>query len=354
MEDRIPVTIITGFLGFGKTTLLNSLLREKAFSGTAVLINEFGDVQIDHDLVADFTDELVLTTTGCICCTASSDIRKSLHDLWTKRKEGAVEPFRRVVVETTGLMDPVPVINSLLSSDVSDDVGQTVREQFVLSKVITLFDIVFGPMALDQHEEFAKQVGLADILLLTKTDLARDPATLRDLVSDKRKLSSINHAATILDKHANWNELAKLILSPSSYDLRGKNEDAAEWLSIDHSHDHEGHSHHHLHHNHPDTTRHGDNIQSHVIFYNRPISPEKLHRFLDYLKTTCGKDLLRIKGIFALSDAIECPVIVHGVQHAIYPVEKLAKWPSNDRRTRIVLIGRDLDVADLQEQLATR
>lgn len=351
--SRIPVTIITGFLGFGKTTVLNALLRDPAFSGTAVLINEFGDVQIDHDLVADFTDELVMTTTGCMCCTASSDIKQSLYELWDKRQKGASEPFSRVLVETTGLMDPVPVVNSLLVSDGSGIVEQTVSERFALSRVITLFDIVFGPMTLDQHDEAAKQVALADVLLLTKTDLAQDPATRRDVVQDKQRLASINQGALILDRHADWSDLTALILQPGSYDLRNKSEDVIAWLDSENSHGHGHHAHDHAHHHHQDTTRHGDNIRSHVIVHDGLISPKSFHGFLEYLKENAGTDLLRIKGLFGLSDAPERPIVVHGVQHAIYPTERLASWPGEDKRTKIVLIGRDLDASAFRSVLAS-
>ena len=354
----IPVTIVTGFLGSGKTTVLNALLRDPAFAGSAVLINEFGDVQIDHDLVAGFSDELVMTTTGCMCCTASSDIRQSLYDLWTRRRRGDVGRFGRVIVETTGLMDPVPVINSLLVPPRSDRVERTVHQSFVLSRVITLFDIVFGPMTLDRHEEAIKQVGLADAILLTKTDLARDPGTLSDIASDKRRLSNINRGARVLDRHADWGTIRDLFLMPTSYSLRGRGEDVTVWLDADdlspaedHHHGH-GDGHDHSGHHHIDVNRHGEDICSHALFHDGLIPNDAFGRFLDFLKASAGTDLLRMKGIFGLSDDFERPVVVHGVQHTVFPIDKLANWPSEDRRTKIVLIGRNLDIGAFRAHLA--
>jgi len=340
----IPVTIVTGFLGVGKTTLVNDLLRDSAFAGTAVLINEFGDVQVDNDLVAEFTDELVMTTTGCLCCTASSDIKQSLFDLWKKREGGEVTPFKRVIVETTGLMDPVPVLNSLLAPPSNGMIDQVISQHFALSQVVTLFDIVNGPMTIDRHDEALKQVALADIVLLTKTDLAQDPATFRDIATDRARISAINSSAIILDRHADWPDMRAMFLVTQTYDLRSKSDDAIAWLDAEHvlaSHDH-------VHH---DVTRHGDDIHSHAIVLDKPVSRLVFYMFLESLKISVGVDLLRIKGLFALTDDPDRPVVVHGVQHLIHPIDRLERWPSNDKRTKIVLIGRNLKTDDFLQIL---
>lgn len=358
----ILVTILTGFLGAGKTTLLNALLRDPAFAQTAVLINEFGDVQIDHDLVAEFTDELVMTTTGCLCCTASSDIKQSLFDLWKKRKDRAIGPYKRVIVETTGLMDPVPVINSLLAPPAAGLIDRIVSQQFALSRVVTLFDIVNGAVTLDHHSEALKQVGLADIVVFTKTDLADDPATRLDIAEDKQRIAAINPGAMILDRHADWSKISEHLLKDATYDLRGKGDDAREWLraedvSGDHRHDHgHDHAHHHGHahdHSHHDRNRHGDDISSHVIALDAPVSPSAFKTFLETLKASAGTDLLRLKGLVALADEPERPVVVHGVQHLIHEVETLARWPGDDTQTRIVLIGRNLNIEQFREVLSS-
>ncbi len=359
--SHIPVTIITGFLGAGKTTILNALLRDPAFAETAVLINEFGDVQVDHDLVAEFTDELVMTTTGCICCTASSDIKQSLFELWRRRKDREIGPFKRVIVETTGLMDPVPVVNSLLSPPSGGLIDSIVSQQFALSQVVTLFDIVNGGMMLDDHPEAMKQVALADVLVLTKTDMSRDPATLRDIEQERQRLSAVNQSARILDRHADWPELQALFLATGTYDLRTKSEDAIAWLKAEQvqveadgghvHHDGSYHGHHHHHHDHLDRTRHGDDIRSHVIILDEPVRQLVFYMFLEALKVSAGTDLLRLKGLFALADDPDRPVVVHGVQHIVHPIAKLDQWPTNDKRTKIILIGRNLDIAAFRNVL---
>ena len=354
MTNPIPVTIVTGFLGAGKTTLINQLLRDPAFTETAVLINEFGDVQIDHDLVADFSDEVIMTTTGCMCCTASSDISQSLLDLLDKQKNGEAAPFQRVVVETTGLMDPIPVLVPFLTQSGYDSDGGPLGGKFALSRVVTLFDIINGPKTLDQHQEAMKQVAVADVILLTKTDLAHDPATLRDIADDRQRLSTINSGAIVIDRHKDWSDMRTLFLENTAYDLRTKGDDALEWLSLEQAHGHEHHHHHdhdhdHDHdHHHMDANRHGDDIQSHVIIIEKPINPVAFSFFLDALKMMAGTDLLRLKGLFALSDNPARPLVVHGVQHLVHPVERLERWPSDDHRSKIVVIGRNLDIEALQ------
>ena len=338
----IPTTIVTGFLGSGKTTLVNALLRDPAFAGTAVLINEFGDVQIDHDLVAEFGNELVMTTTGCLCCTASSDIKQSLHDLLAQSARRKIGPFKRVIVETTGLMDPVPVIGSLINQSTLGTIDRMVRERFMLARVVTLFDIINGPMTLDHHVEAVRQVALSDIVLLTKTDVSQDPATLADIQADRQRIASINPSATILDRHKDWSQLRALLLSSASYDLGGKGDDAIAWLQAEQVHAHDAHEHVHV-----DRTLHRDDIRSHAIFLDNPVSPEALSSFLEALSKRASTDLLRIKGLIALSDDPDRPVVVHGVQHLVHPVDRLARWPSEDRRSKIVVIGRNLDAEGL-------
>jgi G3E family GTPase len=343
----IPVVLVTGFLGAGKTTLLNALLREQGFADTAVLVNEFGEVPIDHDLIAEFGDDLVTTTTGCLCCEASSDIKRSLYDLWSRRREGEVRPFRRVIVETTGLVDPVPVLNTLLAPPRQARSDRVVSAEFALARMVALFDAITGGASIDQHFEALKQVALADAIVLTKTDLAHDPATLSDFEGDRARLRALNPGAPILDRHVDWPAIRELLLSPGTYDLRTKGEDAVAWLKADAlmGSDHPAHG---------DAARRGDGISSHCLVIDDPIPPVMLDFFLDALKIGAGSDLLRIKGLVALTDDPQRPVVLHGVQHLIHPIDRLDRWPSDDRRTRLVLIGCNLNVAGMRNLLTSK
>ena len=339
MPPTIPITVLTGFLGAGKTTFLNALLCDPAFADTAVLINEFGEVAIDHDLVANFDGKVVLTTTGCLCCRASSDIKQSLFDLWNRYGAGEIRPFKRVIVETTGLADPVPIVSTLISRPGEGAIDTTVAQQFALSAVITLFDIVTGSVSLDNHFEALKQVALADIIVLTKSDLAQDPASRHNIEGDRERLESINPGVLVLDRQMDWPRIREELLRPKTYDLRERSEDASAWLRAEaivgralHAHDHH------------DVNRHGDGIRAHSLIVDEPLSPAIFRFFLDALKLSAGQNLLRMKGLFALADDPDRPVIVHGVQHLVHPVQRLEHWPGSDKRTRIVLIGRDLNV----------
>lgn len=339
MPPIIPITVLTGFLGAGKTTFLNALLCDPAFADTAVLINEFGEVAIDHDLVANFDGKVLMTTTGCLCCHASSDIKQSLFDLWSRYSAGELRPFKRVIVETTGLADPVPIVSTLLSRPAGGPTDAAVAGQFALSAVITLFDIITGPATLDNHFEALKQVALADTIVLTKSDLAQDPASRREMERDRKRLGLINPGAIVHDRQTDRLRIIEELLRPKTYDLRERNEDASAWLQAEtfpgravHAHDH------------TDVNRHGDGIRAHGLIVDEPLSPAIFRFFLDALKLSAGPNLLRVKGLCALADDPDRPVIVHGVQHLVHPVQRLERWPGSDKRTRIVLIGRDLNV----------
>ncbi|MGI9378301.1 MAG: CobW family GTP-binding protein, partial [Methyloligellaceae bacterium] len=294
----IPVTIVTGFLGAGKSTLVNELLRDPALEGTVVLINEFGEVPIDQDLIAGPNDEPILTTTGCLCCTASSDIKQSLFDLWEKRHDRGFSRFRHVIVETTGLIDPVPVISTLLAkpsvhqaASATQSIYQIILKQFALSRIVTLFDIVNGSNTLDRYPEAQKQVALSDVIVLTKTDLSNDPATQRDIAGDRARISMINPGANILDRREDWPEISSLFLAAATYDLRSKGEEAIVWFDAERIHaegDHE-HGHDNL-----DVTRHGDDIRSHALILDRPVDPQNFQRFLEEIRNRAGTDLIRI------------------------------------------------------------
>ncbi|MEM9726729.1 MAG: GTP-binding protein, partial [Pseudomonadota bacterium] len=327
---QIPVILLTGFLGAGKTTLLNALLRDPAFADTAVLINEFGDVEVDHDLIADFSDELITTTTGCLCCTASSDVKQALFDLWRRRKDREIGPFRRVLVETTGLLDPAPVLNALLTPHAPGLVDNIVKQQFALARVIAVFDAVAGPDSLKRRWEAVRQLAFADMAVLTKTDLPE----AREV--DRAALAAINPGLRILDGSRDGPKVRALLREPQHYDLRGKSDDALDWLESerrhaqhhhehDHAHDHHAHDHHnHDHHNHDHHNHdHGcgagavgeHGVVSQTFFGAAPLSAEQLKTLLATLREMAGQDLLRLKGLLALGEDPERPLVLHGVQH---------------------------------------
>jgi len=342
MTSPIPVHIVTGFLGSGKTTLVNELVRDPAFAGTAVLINELGEIAVDHDLVARIEDGVVETTTGCLCCAAESDITLSLDRLAARVAAGEIRPFRRVIVETTGLADPAPVVTALLPPAPASHAYQ-------LTSVVALYDIVHGAASLDSHFEAVKQLALADAIVLTKTDLAHDPATLADIAADRLRLQRINPAAAILDRQSDRDGVKALLLGHGSYDVAARSQDAIAWLAAEriiaagHRHDPSGTAA-------PD--RH-DGVASHCIVADEPLDPRGFRLFLEALKLSAGPKILRLKGLVALADDPERPVVLHGVQHMIHPVTRLDRWPSADRRTRLVIIGRDLKAPSIERMLAT-
>jgi G3E family GTPase len=339
----IPITLVTGFLGTGKTSFINSLLRDPAFAETAVLINEFGDVAVDHDLVAEFSNDLLITTTGCICCTASSAVKDSLFNLWNRRRKREIRAFKRVIIETTGLADPVPVISTLLAPPTPAYIDRIVAGQFALAHVVTLVDALNGSNTLDAHLEAFKQVALADAIVVTKTDVAPDVRASQELIEEIR---ATNPVAPILDRHVQWSNIRETILGTATYDLRGKGEDALAWLQAEAilamgAHDH----------SHDDTSRHGEDIRAHSIILDKPLPPILLDFFLGALRSTVGADLLRLKGLVAISGGPDRPLVIHGVQHQVHTIDQLEKWPSDDRRTRIVLIGRNLNIEAMREIL---
>lgn len=342
----IPLTLLTGFLGSGKTSLVNALLREPRFAGTAVLINELGEISVDHDLVAHVDGDLVSTTTGCLCCSATSDVKQALFDLWNRRRAREIPAFSRVVIETTGLVDPAPVVASLIAPPTVNLIDRTMASQFALARVVTLLDVLHGEANLDQHFEALKQLALADLVVFTKTDLAVDPASRADLDRLRAQALDLNPSATVLDRHADWAAIMDRLLEPATYDLRTKGEDALAWLAAEQVIAHE-----HAHSAKLDPNRHADGITSHVIVIDEPVPPMAFHLFLEALKWSAGPNLLRMKGLFKLDNDPERPVVAHGVQHQIHQIDRLPAWPSADRRTRVVVIGRNLNIEAMRALL---
>ncbi|HBF32824.1 GTP-binding protein [Rhizobium sp.] len=342
VADRIPVSILTGFLGAGKSTLLNRLLKDPAMRDAAVIINEFGEVGIDHLLVESSSDSIVQLSDGCLCCTVRGELIDTLAELIDALQTGRIKTLSRVVIETTGLADPAPVLQSVLGHPV-------LSQSFQLEGVVTVVDAVNGLATLDKYAEAVRQVAVADRLILSKTSLA-DSATLSRL---KKRLSTLNPRTAIMD--GDTDEAGSVaILENGLYDPASKTADVARWLHDEakaddhhhhhHHHHHDHHDHEHTHHHHDDVSRHGDTIRSFSIIHDGLIDAHAFDMFIDLMRSAHGDKMLRMKAIVGLKDSPERPVVVHGVQSIFHPPHRLAAWPDpSDRRSRLVIITDGLE-----------
>jgi len=354
-DAPVPVTVITGFLGSGKTTLLNRLLAHPDLADTAVLVNEFGEIGLDHLLVREVDENVVLLNAGCLCCTVRGDLVDTLRDLFLKRVRGEVPAFNRVAVETTGLADPAPIIHTLMSDPI-------LGARYRFDGIVTTVDAVNGASQMDTQPEPVKQAAVADRLVLTKADIA-DASALDGM---RARLAQLNPAAPVfVADHGDVPPDA--LLEAGLFNTRDKIPDVERWLAAEayapaeggghgddhrHGHGHERdheHDHHHDTHRH-DTNRHDDRIGAFCLTVDEPIVWDAFVSWVEMLLATKGEDVLRVKGVLDI-EGVDHPVVVHGVQHVFHPPAALPAWPEGKRGSRLVMITRDLGQEAVEKTL---
>lgn len=348
MAAAVGLTVLTGFLGSGKTTLLKRLLQDPAMSGTAVLINEFGEVGIDDALVEKVDEDAVLLPSGCVCCAVRGDLIDALEKLHTKSLWGDIPPMRRAVLETTGLADPTPIIHTLMTEE-------RLYRIYQLDAVVTTVDAQLGLGQIDEHFEPAKQIAVADRLVITKSDLAPAGGVARL----EARLRALNRSAIILQAVQGDIEPAKLI-GLGAHEPAITNADPERWLAADTyaspaagpEHEHHHHAHDcsdaacdHPDHEHGHSHLHG--IGSFCLTFHEPLDGAELSNALQLLAQLYGGKLLRVKGIVNVKDQPK-PFVIHGVQHIFYPPDTLQRWPTDNRASRLVFITKDLAEATVR------
>jgi G3E family GTPase len=345
--SHTPVTILTGFLGSGKTTLLNRALRDPAMANTAVVINEFGEIGLDHLLAAQSDDTIMVLENGCLCCTVFGDLVTTLNNLYHQREDGAIPRFDHVVIETSGLADPSPLIQAFLSDP-------TLAGLYRIGSVVATVDAVNGPGTLDEHIESVRQVALADHILITKLDLVEPGKMSEAEAALTARLHRLNPAAKVsrLDDPA-FNVGA--LLRTDGLDPNNAKADARAWLNAaayaerdehhhDHAdHDHDDHDHHHL---------HDRDIASFCFIRDNPIPREALRLLLDALQQNLGPNLLRVKGIVNVAEEPDRPAVIQGAQQLLHNLTWLERWPDQDRRSKIVFITQGFDRAEVEDMIA--
>ena len=374
---HIPLTLITGFLGAGKTTLLNAMLKDEALAQSVVLMNEFGEVGLDHLLMEGVEDGMILLESGCLCCTIRGELITTLEDLLRRRDNGRMAPFKRLIIETTGLADPAPILNVLIAHPY-------LAMRYQIDGVVTVVDAINGMATLDTHREALRQVVVADLVVLAKADLA-EAGTVQRL---RRRLGELNPGVSILDASQDV-VTAQQLIGLGRFDLDRKPRDVREWLAADaatrplaNAHDHDAECDHdnaasgtrpaprpaqgdetqaqddglsaqdhplwnssrQVRHQH-DLNRHDKNIRAFVLTAENPVRMATFDLFWTLLRSTHGPKLLRLKGLVCVAEHPDQPLVVHGVQAVLHPPVLLERWPDSNHGSRLVLIVDDLDPA---------
>jgi G3E family GTPase len=346
-DAQVPVTILTGFLGSGKTTVLNHVLNAPDMADTAVIINEFGEIPIDHLLVEQAIENTVVLQNGCICCTVRGDLVDTLLDLRQRVQQGQLPPFSRVAIETTGLADPTPIIQTLATD-------QFIAPLFRLHRVITTLDAVNGLSTLQRYREAVQQLSAADLVLMTKSDLEA-AAPLEQLQAAVERINPGTTCQPVLHGAVT----AELVFGSPDAHTHHPVGDINLWLGErqaghhahhEHEHDHiHAHGHHHDHAA-RDPNRRDDHVRAFAMRRTKPIAIKALERWLASLLSLRSQDLLRIKGIVHV-EGRPGPLIIQAVQHLVHPVRSLPQWPDSDHDTRLVFITRDIPKAAIEASL---
>lgn len=350
MDDRIPVTVLTGFLGSGKTTLLQRLLSCEDGAGVAVIVNELGEVSLDHLFVQKLTESTIVLKNGCICCTMREDLQTGLRELIDNRDRGLIAPFDRVVIETTGLADPTPIAMTL-------DGDLLLKRQVRLANIIATIDAMFGADQLRDHEESMRQAAIADRLVLTKTDIASKEETART----REKIHAVNPMAVVLDACSSeslWTQLFDI----DPFDPRTKSSEVQHWLkrlpSIEVLKSNRSSGRYQekngknvmIRGYHKDKNEEGGEIQTFAIRTEKPLNWTAFAIWLSALLHRHGNRILRIKGLLNVPGALG-PVVLNAVQSHITPPMHLDEWPDEDHTSRIVFIVQGLSPGLIQKSL---
>ncbi len=338
-RQRIPVTLVTGFLGSGKTTLINAGLKAPELSKTVVVVNEFGEVGLDHQLYTSSNDAVIVLENGCLCCTVRSDLIGTMNSLYHDRQSGRLPDFNNVVIETTGLAEPGPVIQAFLSEPTLDGL-------YRVASVVTVVDAVNWQATAESHDEAVRQVALADKILVSKLDLGE----ARGFETLATELRIINPAAEIARVDFSSSAVAPLLMQ-RGFDAADPKADPTRWLSLASYEAYAGET--------PKPDGVADQhlpghlaargIESFVLTRSAPLSREELQFLLDGILQNLGPSLLRVKGLVNVREERGKPAVIQGAQHLLHSMTWLERWPSADERTRIVFITQGIARDKLKE-----